>query len=106
MAKRAITWQLPIDKDSVALCATSDSDKVVVCFDRDNRVTVYDTINKKVHEWSRKNQVMPDNYSNRFNRISGIVKINEAKYILYTNYTYIVLDLTQDLPIDHQVEII
>jgi starvation-inducible outer membrane lipoprotein len=49
---------------------------------------------------------MPDNYSNRFNRINGIVKITEAKYILYTNYTYIVLDLTQDLPIDHQVEII
>lgn len=106
MGKRAVTWQMPSDKESVALCAVSDSDKVVVCFDRENRVTVYDTVNKRVHEWSRRNQVMPENYSNRFNRISGIVKINEAKYILYTNYTYIVLDLAQDLPIDHQVEII
>jgi hypothetical protein len=92
---------MPIEKDSVALCAISDADKIVIAFDRENRVTVYDTTNRRIHEWSRKNQVMPDNYGNRFNRISGIVKISDTKYILYTNYTYIVLDLTQDLHIDH-----
>jgi hypothetical protein len=69
-----------------------------VCFDVDNRVTVYDTLNKRVHEWSKRNQSMPANYAKRYNRISGIVKIAAEKYILYTNYTYVVLDLSQDVP--------
>ena len=41
---------------------------------------------------------MPSNFANRFNRISGIVQVGQNKYILYTNYTYIVLDLSKDVP--------
>ena len=98
MVKRIVSWQLPSYADSVALCASSDSDKLVVCYDIENRVTVYDTINHRVHDWSKKNQSMPNNFANRFNRMSGIVQVSQNKFILYTNYTYIVLDLSQDLP--------
>ena len=40
----------------------------------------------------------PANFLNRFNRLVGIVQVNPSKYILYTNYTYIVLYLDQDVP--------
>ncbi len=96
---------LPSIEGGVPLCAVSDQDKMVVCYDKENRVVVYDIINKRVHEWSKRNERMPENFTNRYNRITGIVQISQMKYILYTNYTYIVLDLNQDVPKD-QVEIV
>ena len=32
---------------------------------------------------------------NRFNRYIGILNVAEQKYILYTNYTYIILDTSK-----------
>lgn len=54
-----------------------------------------------MHDWSRKNMsAFPQNFLNRYNRIVGITALSQQKFILYTNYTYIVLDLQQDVPTD------
>lgn len=93
-------WNLPkLDKD-IPLCAHSDQDKLIVCYDS-NKIAVFDLLNFRMHEWSRRNlDKFPQNFLNRFNRIVGITPINATKFILYTNYTYIILDLTQDVPSD------
>lgn len=68
-------------------------DKLVVAYDS-NRIVVYDTINRKLHQWSLDNmQRMPLNYLRRYNRILGMVQLSTNKFLLWTNYTYSVLDL-------------
>jgi hypothetical protein len=66
---------------------------------------VLDLLNKRIHDWSKRNYAdrLPANFLNRYNRIVGITQVTPGKYILYTHYTYIVLDLSQDVP--HEVEI-
>lgn len=73
LSQKALSWTLPNLENSMPLCAVSDQDKLVVSYDRENRVVVYDVINKRVHEWSKKNERMPENFTNRYNRITGIV---------------------------------
>lgn len=97
-SKNKLIWNLPRLEKDVPLCAHSDQDKLVVCYDS-NKVQVFDLLNKKIHDWSKRNMdKFPQNFLNRFNRFVGITAVSTTKYILYTNYTYIVLDLTQDVP--------
>jgi len=103
---RKIVWNIPkVEKDR-PLCAYSDQDKLIVAYDS-NKILVYDLLNHKLHDWSRRNPPsnFPSNFLNRFNRIIGITSISLTKYILYTHYTYILLDLQQDVPTD-EVDII
>ena len=103
--KKELVWNLPRMDSDIPLCAHSDQDKLIVCYDS-NKVVVFDLLNRKLHDWSKRNsERLPQNFLNRFNRIIGITAINESKFILYTNYTYIVLDLTQDAP-RHEVSIV
>ena len=41
---------------------------------------------------------MPQNFLNRYNKFAGVIQLNEQKYLLYTSYTFCVLDLTQQVP--------
>jgi hypothetical protein len=103
---KKLIWNLPkLDKD-VPLCAYSTQDLLLVCYDS-NKVQVYDILNHRLHDWSRKNPTnkFPTNFLNRFNRIIGITQLSTHKFALYTNYTYIILDLQQDVPSD-EVQII
>jgi hypothetical protein len=75
------------------LAVTSDMDKLVIAYDS-NKILVLDTINRKLHQWSLDNiNKLPENYLRRYNRILGIVQLTTHKYILWSNYTYCVLDL-------------
>lgn len=47
---------------------------------------------------------MPANFLNRYNRMVGCVSVSDSKFVLYTNYTYCVLDL--NLPVPTEVEIV
>lgn len=70
-----------------------------------NKIMLYDLLNKKIHSWSQKySDRIPQNFLSRYNRMIGIVQISSAKYILYTNYTYCILDLNEGVP--EEVEII
>jgi len=75
----------------------ADQDKLVVCYDT-NQVTVFDLINKRVHDWSKRNATLPANFLNRFNRIVGVTQVSPKKYLLWTHYTYITLNLALDVP--------
>lgn len=103
---KKIVWNIPkVEKDR-PLCAYSDQDKLIVAYDS-NKILVFDLLNHKLHDWSRRNppSTFPPNFLNRFNRIVGLTCISPSKYLLYTHYTYILLDLLQDVPAD-EVQIV
>ena len=73
-------------------------DKIVAAYDT-NKVVVFDTINRRMHQWTVDNlNKLPKNFLSRYNRIIGVVQLSTSKYILWTNYTYAVLDLQLELP--------
>jgi hypothetical protein len=78
-------------------------DKLLVVYDT-NQIVVFDTINRKLHEWSIENMnKLPANYLRRYNRVIGVVQLSSTKFILWTNYTYAVLDLKLELPAESQI---
>ena len=77
---------------------TSDMDKLVVAYES-NKVGIFDLVNKQLHPWTVKNiSKFPRNFLQRYNRFIGVCKVSESKFLLYTNYTYSVLDLNQVMP--------
>lgn len=99
----ALYWQLPQVVKGLALSLCSDMDKLLVVYDT-NQIVVFDTINRKLNEWSIENMnKLPANYLRRYNRVIGVVQLSSTKFILWTNYTYAVLDLKLDLPAESQI---
>lgn len=91
-------WQLPQVDCGRPLALHQDMDKIVAAYDT-NKVVVFDTINRRMHQWTVDNLTkLPKNFLSRYNRIIGVVQLSTHKYILWTNYTYAVLDLQLDLP--------
>ena len=100
LSKNQVFWQLPdLSLDlGHPLAVLSDMDKFLLTYDS-NKITVLDTINRRLHPWSLKNmQKMPVNFLRRYNRLVGITQLSLNKFILWTNYTYSVLDLEVELP--------
>ena len=93
-------WQLPLAAKDLGkpLALKADMDKLVIAFDS-NKIVVYDTINRKIHPWSLENlNRIPANFLSRYNRILGVTPLSADKFVLWTNYTFAVLDLQLDVP--------
>ena len=99
LTKSILEWKLPsMQACGVPLAITSDSDKVLLAYDS-NKIAVFDTINMRLHDWTKKHfDKMPENFLDRYNRIIGMTMISDSKVMLYTNYTYSVLDLNAPVP--------
>ena len=98
--KDNLYWQLPdLSLDfGLPLSLHSDMDKLIIAYDS-NKIAVFDTINKRFHPWTLKNMdKMPQNFLRRYNKIVGITQLTLNKFILWTHYTYAVLDLNVELP--------
>jgi hypothetical protein len=72
-SSRKLVWALPALGGEIPLCALSDHDKLVVCYDS-NHVQVFDLLNKRLHDWSRRNgpERFPQNFLTRYNRMVGL----------------------------------
>jgi len=71
---------------------------MVVAFDS-NKIMVYDINNKCLHPWTRENDnLFPQNFLKRYNRLIGATALSETKFLLYSNYTYTILDLLKPMP--------
>ena len=76
----------------------SDIDKLLVVYDS-NKLVLFDLLNQSLHEWTRQNlSKLPTNFLTRYNRMIGAQCLSDSKFLLYSNYTYCVLDLNQSLP--------
>ena len=41
---------------------------------------------------------LPRNFLNRYNKYAGVIQLSDLKYLLYTTYTFCVLDLSAEVP--------
>ena len=96
-----VEWKLlKSETDALPLCFAlcPDSDRLVIGYD-DNRIAVVDIHNKSLSEWSKMNKNrFPSNFLKRYNRYMGILALTSTKFLIYTNYTCINLDLSVNLP--------
>ena len=96
-ASLKLLWTLPSMGRDQPLSLHADQDKLLVCYDS-NRLALFDLLNHRLHDWSKKNAELPPNFLNRFNRIVGITQLTPKKYLLWTHYTYITLNLALEVP--------
>lgn len=99
LTRGALDWKLPaMQACGTPLAITSDADKAIVAYDT-NKLAVFDTINMRLHEWTKQHiDRMPENFLDRYNRIIGLTILNETKTLVFTNYTFCVLDLAASVP--------
>lgn len=100
-----VDWKLPhMQGCGTPLAVASDADKVVIAYDT-NKIVLFDSINLRLHDWTKRYlDRLPDNFLDRYNRMIGAICLSDSKILLYTNYTYCVLDL--NLPMPAEVEIV
>lgn len=103
LKKLTLSWNLPKLEHDVPLNCHADQDKLIVVYDS-NKIIAYDLNNMRLHDWSLANMnKFPSNFLNRYNRIVGITQVSFNLYLIYTNYTYIVLDLSKSIPSDVEI---
>eukprot|EP01022_Parablepharisma_sp_SALTPOND_P024943 TRINITY_DN562_c0_g1_i6.p1 TRINITY_DN562_c0_g1~~TRINITY_DN562_c0_g1_i6.p1 ORF type:complete len:538 (-),score=34.43 TRINITY_DN562_c0_g1_i6:5528-7141(-) len=97
LSTKEIAWKVPYTGIPTCLKCFDDS-RAIVVGDK-NEVLIYDLAHKALDPWTRhQGKNLPANYLDRFNRIYDIVQINSHKFILYTHYTFIVLDTEAPVP--------
>jgi len=98
-AAEVLYWRLPsLTKLGMPLVFASDMDKLLVGYDS-NHIALFDLLNRQVHPWTTENtNSLPRNFLNRYNKFAGALQITDSKYLLYTSYTFCVLDLNSQVP--------
>ena len=88
------------DKYITKISSNSDNSKFIT-IDENNKIYLIDLNTKKFDQWTNdriKNEDYPLNYIKWYNKIFGICALGTDRYILYTDYNYILLDLTLEIP--------
>jgi len=83
----------------LALCMAfcPENENMVVAYDT-NKIIVFDINNKCLHPWSRLSSAnFPANFLNRYNRLIGCCALSTTKFLLYSNYTYTIMNIDQPL---------
>jgi len=97
LISKEIHWKLPFS--GVATCIKSFEDSRAFIIGDKNEIFIYDLLHKSLDPWSKQyGKSLPANYLDRFNRVYDIVQLNSHKYLLYTHYTFIVLDMELSVP--------
>ena len=88
------------DKYITKISSNLDNSKFIT-IDENNKIYLIDLNTKKFDQWTNdriKKEDYPLNYIKWYNRIFGICALGTDRYILYTDYNYILLDLTLEIP--------
>jgi hypothetical protein len=88
------------DKYITKISFSLDNSKIIT-IDENNKIYLIDLKTKKFDQWTNdriKKEDYPLNYIKWYNRIFGICALGTDRYILYTDYNYILLDLTLEIP--------
>ena len=88
------------DKYITKISFSLDNSKIIT-LDENNKIYLIDLNTKKFDQWTNdriKKEDYPLNYIKWYNRIFGICALGTDRYILYTDYNYILLDLTLEIP--------
>lgn len=88
------------DKYITKISLNCDNTKIIL-IDENNYIYLIDIETKKFDDWTNtriKDEDYPLNYIRWYNKIFGICPLDPDKYILYTDYNYIILDIKKELP--------
>ena len=88
------------DKYITKISFNTDSSKIIT-IDENNLIYLVDLKTKKFDEWTNeriKKEDYPINYIKWYNRIFGVCVLGLNRFILYTDYNFILLDLTYEIP--------
>ena len=92
---------LPHPDKYITKISFSKDNKKIITIDENNLIFFIDLKTKKFDQWTNdriRNEDYPINYIKWYNRIFGICVLSSNKYILYTDYNYILLDLSLEMP--------
>ena len=97
LSTKELHWKLPYS--GVPTCVKCFEDGRAIVVGDKNEILIYDVVHKSLDPWTRsQGKNLPVNYLDRFNRVYDVIMINPHKFILYTHYTFIVLDTEATLP--------
>ena len=88
------------DKYITKISFNKDNTKIIT-IDENNLIYLIDINTKKFDEWTNdiiNKENYPINYIKWYNRIFGICSLEVNKYILYTDYNYILFDSSKEIP--------
>lgn len=72
--------------------------RLLVCYDS-NKFLIHDMDSKTLSKYSKQNlKSFPVNFLNNYNRIYGVVELSDTKLLLYTHFSYILVDLEAKIP--------
>ena len=78
-----------------------ENNNKIITIDENNLIYIIDEQTEKFTKWTNqrieKNDY-PENYLKWYNKIFGICPIEKDKFLLYTDYNYIKIDLTKEIP--------
>ena len=91
ISTKEMHWRIPYE--GVPTCIKCLEDSRAIIINEVNKIFIFDLAHKCIDPWTRhQGRNLPVNYLERFNRIYDIVQLNSHKFVLYTHYTFIVLD--------------
>ena len=92
---------LPHPDKYITKISFSTNNKTIILIDENNYIYLIDIATKKFDNWTNKrikNEDYPLNYIKWYNKIFGICPLEPNKYILYTDYNYIIFDTQKEIP--------
>ena len=92
---------LPHPDKYITKISFSTDNKTIILIDENNYIYLIDIATKKFDNWTNKrikNEDYPLNYIKWYNKIFGICPLEPNKYILYTDYNYIIFDTQKEIP--------
>ena len=92
---------LPHPDKYITKISFSPDNKKIILIDENNHIYMIDISSKRFDDWTNKRiqkEDYPLNYNKWYNKIFGICPLNPEKYILYTDYNYIVFDTKKEIP--------
>ena len=88
------------DKYITKISFSSDNNKIIL-IDENNYIYFINMASKKFDDWTNKrikDEDYPLNYIKWYNKIFGICPLDPNRFILFTDYNYILLDTNKEIP--------
>lgn len=104
---KAEIHSIPHPDSFVTKIKFNPKNKTVILIDENNLIYIIELSTFKFNKWTinriEKNDY-PENYLKWYNKIFGVTIISKNVFLLYTDYNYIKVDMTKQLPKESMIE--
>lgn len=97
--KKNLVMEIPLVMNAVGFSTFKLVGKELVVVYENNKIAAFDLKKKCVNSWTMKNfNKFPQNFLNNYNKFMGIVEGSRSKIILYTHFSFSVVDFDVEVP--------